>query len=109
MFVNLKEKTCTVVGGGKVALRKILSLLECHASVRVIAPTAVQQIIQLHHEKKIDLHERAYQKHDIKGSFLVIAATDDAEVNRQIYQECTVLHIFCNVVDSPDLCHFYAA
>jgi len=109
MFVNLREKTCTVIGGGVVALRKILGLLECDASVRVISPKSIQQIIQLHHEKKIDLRKRAYQKNDIVGSFLVIAATDDAEVNKQIYQECTELHILCNVVDSPDLCHFYAS
>lgn len=107
MFVNLKEKTCTVIGGGIVAFRKIRSLLECQASVRVIAPQSIQEIIQLHHEKKIDLRERVYHKHDIVDSSLVIAATDDVEVNKQIYQDCTALQIFCNVVDNPELCHFY--
>ena len=109
MFVNLKEKTCTVIGGGVVALRKILGLLECHASVRVISPTSAQQIIQLNHQNKIDLFERAYQRHDLVGSFLVVAATDDAEVNQQIAQECTELNILCNVVDHPNLCNFYYA
>lgn len=109
IFVNLHEKTCTVVGGGKVALRKILGLLECHASVQVISPESVQQIFQLQHEKKITLYERNYQKQDIIGSSLVFAATDDVDINRQIYQDCTELHILCNVVDSPDLCHFYAS
>jgi precorrin-2 dehydrogenase/sirohydrochlorin ferrochelatase len=107
MFVNLKNRLCTVVGGGKVALRKILALLECQASVRVIAPTSVQRIIHLSHAKNIDLREQPYQKCDITDSFLVIAATNDAEVNKQIYQDCTTLHILCNVVDHPDLCHFY--
>jgi precorrin-2 dehydrogenase/sirohydrochlorin ferrochelatase len=109
IFANLKGKICTVVGGGTVALRKILGLLECQASVRVIASKAVQQIIQLNHKSKIDLVEKAYQKHDITGSFLVVAATDDADVNKQIYQECTALNILCNVVDNPDLCNFYYA
>ncbi len=109
MFVNLKDKTCTVIGGGTVALRKILGLLECHAFVRVIAPQCVQQIIQLFNKNTIDLCERTYQKHDIAGSFLVVAATDDAEVNAQIYQECTESNILCNVVDIPDLCNFYYA
>ena len=109
MFVNLKGKTCTVVGGGAVAWRKILSLLECDASVRVIAPKFVQQIIQLKHDQKIELHTRPYQAHDIVGSFLVVAATDDTDVNEQIYQECTELNILCNIVDTPELCNFYYA
>ncbi len=109
MFVKLKEQTCTVIGGGVVALRKILLLLECEASVRVISPKFIQQIIQLHHEKKIELQEWVYQKQDIVDSFLVIAATDDADVNKRIYHDCADLHILCNVVDNPELCHFYTS
>ncbi len=109
MFVNLKGKICTVVGGGTVSLRKIIGLLECHASVRVIAPKFVQQILQLEHESKISVFERAYRQHDIAGSFLVVAATDDAATNTQIYQECTESNILCNIVDIPDLCNFYYA
>lgn len=109
MFVNLKDKMCTVVGGGAVALRKILDLLQCEAVVRVIAPKSVQQITQLYHEKRIDLWQRGYQTHDMAGSSLVIAATDDADVNKQIYRDCTERHILCNVVDNPDLCHFYSS
>jgi precorrin-2 dehydrogenase/sirohydrochlorin ferrochelatase len=107
IFVNLKNRLCTVVGGGNVALRKILALLECQASVRVIAPTSIQRIVHLSHAKNIDLCEQPYQKRDIMNSFLVIAATNDAEVNKQIYQDCMALQILCNVVDHPDLCHFY--
>ena len=109
LFVVLKGKTCTVVGGGTVALRKILGLLECEASVRVIALTCVPEIIQLKNDQKIELLLRPYQQGDFTGSFLVVAATNDLEVNRQIYQECTEVNILCNVVDSRELCNFYYA
>ena len=107
IFLNLQEQPCTVIGGGTVALRKILGLLECHAVVRVVSPGSIPQILQLAREKKITLHERAYHPQDIEDSLLVVAATDDVEVNKHISQECTKRHILCNIVDTPELCSFY--
>jgi precorrin-2 dehydrogenase/sirohydrochlorin ferrochelatase len=109
MFVNLHAKPCTVIGGGAIAFRKILGLLECDACVRVISPGAIPQVLQLFHEKKIDLVERAYQQDDITGAFLVVAATNDMEVNTQIFHDCAARNILCNVVDKPHLCNFYYA
>jgi precorrin-2 dehydrogenase/sirohydrochlorin ferrochelatase len=109
MFVNLHEKPCTIIGGGPIAFRKITGLLACDACVRVISPAAIPQIRQLFQEKKIDLLERAYQQGDISGAFLVVAATDNMEVNTRIFHDCASQNILCNVVDKPDLCNFYYA
>jgi precorrin-2 dehydrogenase/sirohydrochlorin ferrochelatase len=109
MFVNLHEKLCVVIGGGTIALRKILGLLECDACVRVISLQAIPQVFQLVHEKKVDFVERAYQQGDITGAFLVVAATNDREVNTRISHDCTAQNILCNVVDTPHLCNFYYA
>ena len=109
LFLVLKGKICTVVGGGGIAWRKILGLLECEAAVRVIALACRPEILQLKNDRKIELFVRAYQPGDLAGSCLVVAATNDVAVNRQIYQECTAANILCNVVDNRELCHFYYA
>lgn len=109
IFVNLNEKPCIVIGGGMVAYRKTTGLLECQAAVRVISPSSIPQILQLHREKKIDLTERVYRPQDVSGAFLVVAATNERELNSQISQECAAQNILCNVVDDPDLCNFYYA
>lgn len=107
IFLDLREQPCTVIGGGTVALRKILGLLECHAVVRVISPASISQVLQLVREEKITLLERVYQPRDINGSLLVVAATNNVAVNKQISQECSTCHILCNVVDNPELSDFY--
>lgn len=108
-FLNLDHKLCVVIGGGEVAFRKIRGLLQCHADVRVVSPSSIPKIIELQRDKKILLCERAYQSEDITGAYLVVAATNDQEANRRIFQDCEARQIFCNVVDVPELCQFYYA
>ena len=108
-FINLAHKPCTVIGGGTVALRKISALLECQAAVRVISPTSTAPILQLFQEQKIELAARPYESHDIMGSFLVVAATNNRGVNADIARLCDAQQILCNVVDNPDLGNFYTA
>ncbi len=107
IFLKLKNQRCTVIGGGQIAARKIAGLLECQATVRVIASAALPVLHQLHQEQKIELYERPYQPGDIHGSVLVVAATNNDRLNNQIAQECAQQRILCNVVDTPDLCDFY--
>lgn len=109
MFVKLQARPCLVIGGGYVALRKIRALLESQAAVRVIAPQSVEAIRTLAQEQRLTLNERAYQQQDVHGTALVIAATDNADVNRQIAQDCAQVNILCNVVDCPELSTFYCA
>ena len=96
----LSGRLCIIIGSGEVAARKIQSLLASGALVRVIAP---------HHPyiDGIELIERRYRKGDLEGAALVIAATDDRQVNEEVYQEAIERNIPVNVVDNPPLCTFH--
>jgi len=106
VFLDIKDKLCVVVGGGKVAERKIFSLIEAGARVKVIAPEVLDSIRALAEEGKIELEEREYKKGDLEGARLVIAATNNQEVQKKVYEEAEERGIFCNVVDVPELCSF---
>lgn len=98
-------RLCTIIGGGRVASRKAEALLECGASVKVVAPGLAPEFDQL--EGEYQHVERHYRRGDLEGSFLVIAATDDDEVNRAVEEEARRLDLPLNVVDKPEHCNFY--
>ncbi len=102
-FLNLKDKRVIIVGGGKVAERKIFALLKVDADVTVISPTITKRIEALKHIGGIRHISRKYRKGDQKNAFLVIAATDSLDINKEVFQDTICL---ANVVDSPSLCNF---
>lgn len=106
VFLNLKNRHCLIVGGGKVATRKVENLLNANAQVTLIAPKISNDLKQLSSQKTITVLNRKYESTDILRSILVIAATDNAEVNKQIAQDCDKANIMVNVVDDPKLCSF---
>ena len=77
MFVQLKNKKCLVIGGGKVALRKVQVLKDFEADVTVIAPEMIEQIRQIDKIRRIF---RTFKEEDFKEADLVVAATDDQNV-----------------------------
>lgn len=106
IFLNIKDRLSVVVGGGSVAERKVLSLLECGARVKLISPEATVKLRELADKGKIHWEKRPYQRGDLTGAFLVIAATNDPKVQEAIFQEAEERSIPCNVVDKPNLCSF---
>jgi precorrin-2 dehydrogenase/sirohydrochlorin ferrochelatase len=104
-FLNLRGKKCVVVGGGKVAERKVAALTRAGACVKVISPELTAALERLKSAAKIDHIGRRYRKGDLDGTFLAIAATSSEEVNRAISAEAPLL---VNVVDAPELCNFIA-
>src|ERR1700722_1149855 len=82
LFLKLERKRCLVVGAGLIGLEKVESLLRCGAYLCVIAPHAVGGIRQLSSEGRIEWLPRCYVHEDVAGRDLVIAATNDREVNR---------------------------
>jgi precorrin-2 dehydrogenase / sirohydrochlorin ferrochelatase len=104
--LDLKDKKCLVIGGGKVAERKIIALLECKAIVYVVSPKVTSYVDNLANKGKIYLEKRTYQKSDIKDSFLVIGATDDELVNKEIAINCNIDNVLLNIVDDPVKCNF---
>lgn len=103
ILLNLKGKKCVVVGGGKVAERKALSLLRSGAKVTVISPECTGRLKKEHLQERIKYISRKYKKSDLKNAFIVIAATDSAETNRKISEDAPYL---VNIVDIPLLCNF---
>lgn len=106
VYLNLTDRLCIVVGGGKVAERKVHSLLECGARVRVISPEASQAILTLGSLGRIELVRREYYSDDVAGAFLVISAVANEQVNAQVADDCFQRNIPVNVVDDPEKCSF---
>lgn len=106
VFLNLKNKLCIVIGGGKVAERKVENLLTSQAKVKVISPEVTLKLKKLAEEGKIEWERRVYKKGDLDSAWLVIAATDNPEIQKEIFKEAEEKRIFCNVVDVPELCSF---
>jgi len=107
MFVKLEGRTCLVVGAGAVAQSKIESLLQAGASVRVVAPAAIQSIQNLAAQNLIALLQKTFEPADLDGAFLVIAATSSPDVNAAIFEQARLHNILCNSVDDPEHCDFY--
>ena len=84
VFLKLEDKLCVVVGAGRVAERRVRGLCDAGARVRVVGITATEGILQLADEGAIHLCQRAFEPGDLDGSTLVIAATDQADVNRAV-------------------------
>ena len=87
IFLDLRGKRCLVVGGGRVAERKVEKLLEAGARVVVVAPETTGQIQNWADEGKIELERRNYIEGEAGTYFLVIAATDDGKLNRLVSED----------------------
>lgn len=106
VYLNIEERRCLVIGGGSVATRKVQALLECGAAVQVVSPDLTAELMEIHEAGKIIWVARAYQPGDLSEAFLVIAATDDSEVQARIFAEAEEKNILLNVADVPRWCNF---
>jgi siroheme synthase-like protein len=104
--LKLTGRRCVVIGGGEVGLEKVEGLLACDAAVTLIAPEANAQLAQLAAEGSIEWQRREYRREDLDRAFLVIAATDDTDVNIRVYEDAEARAMLVNVVDVPPLCNF---
>jgi precorrin-2 dehydrogenase/sirohydrochlorin ferrochelatase len=104
--LNLKGRTCLVVGAGPVGLEKVEGLLVCDARVKVVAPEAIPQVEELARSGSITLHRREFQPEDLDECFVVISATSITQLNESVYRAAEERSILVNVVDVPALCNF---
>jgi precorrin-2 dehydrogenase/sirohydrochlorin ferrochelatase len=102
-FLNLRGKNVVIVGGGRVAERKMLSLMNTGANITVISPEITRRILREKQGGKIRLIKRPFRKGDLINVFLVISATDSSAINKEVSREAPGL---VNVVDVPALCNF---
>jgi len=107
IFLKLDGRPGLLVGAGNVALEKVNTLLSSGIRLKVIAPDAKAEIHSLAVENKIELVQRRFTPDDLDGNFVVIAATDDPEVNATVYRESVARGILVNSVDDPPHCDFY--
>jgi precorrin-2 dehydrogenase/sirohydrochlorin ferrochelatase len=97
-FVNLKDKKAVVIGGGKVAERKVRILIMAGALVTVISPTLTTSLAKLKEKEKLAHIKRNYKKGDLKDAFIVIAGTSSVMTNKKISRDARNL---INVTDTP--------
>jgi len=106
IFLDLKARRCLVVGGGEVAARKAALLASAGAEVVVVAPRLAAGTAELLAAERIRHRERGFRPEDLEGMFVVVAATDDPAVNREVSALCQARGLPVNVVDEPRLCSF---
>ena len=106
-FIDLTGRRCLVVGGGPVGTEKTEKLLDAGADVRLVSPQITPRLAALVAANVIgEFHRRGYETADLDACLLVIAATADAEVNREVWQDAEARTMLVNVVDVPPLCNF---
>lgn len=109
IMVNMSNKPAVIIGGGEVAARKVLDLLEAGAVVKVISPDFNDEILnaQKLYTDKLALSKRKYEKNDLEGAYIVFSATNDSAVNAEVFREAEERGILINAVDDPPNCSFY--
>src|SRR3954449_6573807 len=104
--LKLRGRRCLVVGGGEIGLEKVEGLLACDGDVTLVTPEAGPELTQLALEGSIRWEQREYVPADLEGTFMVIACTDDTDINIGIYEDAERRAMLVNVVDVPPLCNF---
>lgn len=106
LFVDLKDRQCLVVGGGEIAARKAGLLLKANAAVSIVAPEISTSTRALIDADEVIWLNAMFSADLLSEQFLVIAATDDEAVNRDVYHQAKAKNILVNVADCPELCDF---
>lgn len=118
MFVNINDRNVAVVGAGKIASRRIKTLLQFSCNLRIVAKEISEEIRQMVQEyniisekdglnRSIELLEKEFEIEDIIGANIVLAATNNREINQRIGQQCKERGVLVNVADAKDECDFY--
>ncbi len=107
IFIEMRHKKCLVVGGGRVAARKVRALLEYEAAVKVVALSVCDDIKRYAREyKSLEIAQRAFCYADCDDCFVVIGATDDKKLNKSIYDYCNARRILVNIISGKEFCTF---
>lgn len=104
--LNISRKLCVVVGGGRVAERKVRGVLTGGGWVRVISPAVTTALQLLAEQERIEWRQKTYDAADLQGAFLVFAATDIAEVQNALSHDTQAAGLLINRADAPEACDF---
>lgn len=100
MMVDIRNRKVVVIGGGKIATKRIESLLRFQPNITVVSPVLEASLHALVKSGEIEHIARAFQMGDVQGALLVIAATDDAVINQLVKESCNANQLL-NIVDDP--------
>jgi len=109
VFLKVTELEVLIIGGGNVGLEKLTFLLKSSPSARVtiVSKAFIPEVISLAKGHRVSIVEDAYNSSYLSGKQIVIATTDDLDVNLQVYNDCKKEHILVNLADNPTYCDFY--
>ena len=106
-FLKLEGRRCLVVGAGRIAEEKIESLLRAGGKIEVVAPEGTGRVRAWSRTRKIRWQQRRFRAADLRGAFLVVAATSSPKLHAQIFRRARRIGVLCNSVDDPAHCDFY--
>ena len=107
LYVDLSDKNIVVVGGRTIATRRVKALLLFTRNITVIAPKMTADLWELGKLGKIQLQARPVKKSDFSMAYMVLAVTNNSELNEEIYRICKEEGIYVNVADDKSKCDFY--
>lgn len=109
IFLKVKQLDVLVVGGGNVGLEKLTFLLKSspNANATVVSIEFNAELIALAKKHNVQLVKSAYNVSFLEGRHMVIATTDNVDVNIEVYKDCKERNILVNVADNPPYCDFY--
>ncbi len=107
LFVDLSEKQVTVIGGGHIAERRVMTLTNFTENIKVISPKITPTLQKLYEEKKINWVKKEFSPNDIIGADMVLAITDNSDVNSMIYEECRKNNILISNAGDVNQCEFH--
>lgn len=103
LFLDLTGRLVVVIGGGRIAERKVRQLLACGARVTVISPTATPRLRTWHRKDAIRWRPRRYKRCDLQQAWLVVSASDDTTINRRVARDARQRRTLANVVDDASV------
>lgn len=106
MFALIEDRACLVVGGGAVGARKVGDLLTAGARVTVVSRELTSELLKWSGQGKIQVIRGDFIPAHLDGMTLVVGATDDPQVNREVSAAAKNRGLFVNIVDAPELCTF---
>jgi precorrin-2 dehydrogenase len=106
LMLDVRGRLALVIGGDHIAAEKAASLATSGANVHALSPTFSPAMVHLAEQQKVTLHQKAYERGDLAGAFVVIAATSDAQLMQAIWTETQERNQLLNIVDVPQYCTF---
>lgn len=107
LFVDLSDKPVVVVGGGKIATRRVKTLLQFTRQIHVVAPDLTAELTKLGETGYIEISQRPCKRSDLTDAYMVLAATSDRKVEDDVYRICKEEGIYVNIASDREKCDFH--